>query len=370
MAATSPAAINLSRLLLRLENVILLSADEDALLRASVFERKRLSANLAYARNLCSQLEHAVAHQEVEPDGQDVEIDLVPQKELIARLDERLRQLDETDEEEEEGSWVEGDGEDLLGDDAVAADEPNEGTATNGTTPEALAFKETGGSGNADRTVLGSDVPAITGPSDNILASLAQSLPDANEPESQSKTNPLAVGKSGVAERPSETVPVTSGERSLERRRPFRADGDVHQKGSQPASDTSALFGKGRTADGAGATTSSDATSLPQTEKLLSHHRIEQEDLTASLLEMAQALKASSQAFATSLESEKEVLGRASEGLDKNATGLEAAEKRMGALRRMTEGKGWLGRMLLYVWLMGLVMIALVIVGFLPKLRF
>lgn len=58
---------------------------------------------------------------------------------------------------------------------------------------------------------------------------------------------------------------------------------------------------------------------------------------------MAQALKASSQAFSNSLESEKDILGRATEGLDKNTSGLEAASKRMGYLRRMTEGEGLVG---------------------------
>ncbi|KAI9847335.1 MAG: hypothetical protein M1838_000944 [Thelocarpon superellum] len=109
---------------------------------------------------------------------------------------------------------------------------------------------------------------------------------------------------------------------------------------------------------------------LATTEKLFSHNRGEQEDLTASLLNMAQALKASSRAFSSSLDSEKEILNRAGEGLEKNTTGLQAAEKRMGMLRRMTEGRGWWGRMLMYAWIFGLMMIALFIVGFLPKLRF
>jgi len=105
------------------------------------------------------------------------------------------------------------------------------------------------------------------------------------------------------------------------------------------------------------------------TEKMLSHNRTEQESLTESLLSMAQALKASSQAFSNSLESEKDIVGRATEGLDKNTSGLEAASKRMGYLRRMTEGKGWWGRMMMYAWIFGLMFAALFIVGFLPKLR-
>jgi len=85
---------------------------------------------------------------------------------------------------------------------------------------------------------------------------------------------------------------------------------------------------------------------------------------------MAAQLKASSRAFATSLEEEKSILNRATEGLDKNELGMEAAQKRMGYLRTMTEGKGWWGRMLMYAWIAGLAVLACVIVFVLPKLRF
>lgn len=106
------------------------------------------------------------------------------------------------------------------------------------------------------------------------------------------------------------------------------------------------------------------------TEKMLSHNRSEQESLTESLLSMAKALKSSTQAFSHSLESEKDIMDRATEGLDRNSSGLEAASRRMGYLRTMTEGRGWWGRMLMYAWIFGLMFVALFIVGFLPKLRF
>ena len=124
-------------------------------------------------------------------------------------------------------------------------------------------------------------------------------------------------------------------------------------------------------AEDRGLTTSSQANpGLATTEAALSHNRAEQEELTGSLLDLAQQLRAETQAFSTSLESEKDVLDRAGQGLEKNTSGLQAAEKRMGTLRRMTEGRGWWGRMLMYAWIAGLMMLALFIVGFLPKLRF
>ncbi|KAF2462222.1 hypothetical protein BDY21DRAFT_330802 [Lineolata rhizophorae] len=107
-----------------------------------------------------------------------------------------------------------------------------------------------------------------------------------------------------------------------------------------------------------------------RSEKLLSHNRMEQDALTSSMLKMAQALKVQSVQFGESLEAEKGVLDRAGKGLDKNTTGMEAAERRMGTLRRMTEGKGWWGRMMLYAWIAGLWVLLLVIVFVLPKLRF
>ena len=104
--------------------------------------------------------------------------------------------------------------------------------------------------------------------------------------------------------------------------------------------------------------------------ELLAHNDTESTNLTASLLALAQSLKASSTAFSTSLEADTEILNRATEGLDKNATGMEAAGKRMGLLKRMSEGKGWWGRMMLYAWIGGLWTVAILLVFVGPKLRF
>lgn len=85
---------------------------------------------------------------------------------------------------------------------------------------------------------------------------------------------------------------------------------------------------------------------------------------------MASALKESSKAFATSLDDEKEILDHANQGMDKNVSGLDAAGKRMGMLRSMSEGKGWWGRIMLYAWIAGLWVVALLVVFVMPKLRF
>ncbi|KAF2181995.1 DUF1771-domain-containing protein [Zopfia rhizophila CBS 207.26] len=115
-------------------------------------------------------------------------------------------------------------------------------------------------------------------------------------------------------------------------------------------------------------TTTSDP-SLAQTETLLSHNRTEQEAITTSLIDMAKQLKQQSLHFGSTLESEKGILNRAVEGLDKNAQNMEIAGQRMGTLRRMTEGKGWWDRMKLYALIFGLWVVAYLIVFVGPKIR-
>lgn len=112
------------------------------------------------------------------------------------------------------------------------------------------------------------------------------------------------------------------------------------------------------------------STTTATSESLLSHHRTEQEALTDSLFAMAQELRARSHTFAQTLATDSSVLDSAVKGLEKNELGLEAASRRMGYLRSMTEGRGWWGRMMMYAWIAGLAVLACVVVFVLPKLRF
>ena len=63
------------------------------------------------------------------------------------------------------------------------------------------------------------------------------------------------------------------------------------------------------------------------------------------------------------------MLRRAEGGLDNSASGMEAADRKMGTLRRMTEGKGWLARMKLYGIIAGLWLACFLLVFLGPKLR-
>ena len=111
-------------------------------------------------------------------------------------------------------------------------------------------------------------------------------------------------------------------------------------------------------------------TDSKDTTKLIEAHDSEQTQLTEGLLTLASALKQSTLSFADSLDSSNPILDTAARALDKNVTGMEAAGKRMGALRRMTEGKGWWARFGLYGWVGALWVVAILIGLVLPKLRF
>ena len=112
-------------------------------------------------------------------------------------------------------------------------------------------------------------------------------------------------------------------------------------------------------------------TNLPtNTPDVIASNDSESANLTSSLFTLAQALKASSTQFSASLSTDTEALNRATEGLDKNTTGMEAAGRRMGLLKRMSEGQGWWGRMMLYAWIAGLWVLAILLVFAGPKLRF
>ncbi|KAI9697833.1 MAG: hypothetical protein M1836_004509 [Candelina mexicana] len=280
-------AIDLIGLLSRLEHT-LLSPDANPRARTSSFERARIGANLEYARSLLLRLERQSPIIKVQSLQQQTQKKLIEQRDLVKRLDDRLYELNQLDDDASSSSEDE-DGEDLLGE-----------FESNQTKTE---------DHNREQGV-------------NV----------------QAKVHGLEALGSPTADMESTT---------LRARRPL----------SSPTHDT-------------GQTTGASTSSTAQTEKLMSHNRSEQETLTSSLLSMAQALKESSTRFNESLESEKEVLNRAGEGLEKNTTGMEAAGKRMGTLQRMAEGKGWWGRMMMYAWIFGLMLLALFIVAFLPKLRF
>lgn len=111
------------------------------------------------------------------------------------------------------------------------------------------------------------------------------------------------------------------------------------------------------------------ASAIP-TEASLVTERSEQEDMTASLVQLAGQLKSSTTAFHQLLEADKSVLERAVEGLDRNVAGLDATGRRMGRLTQMAEGRGMWGRAIMYIWIFALWVVVLLVVFVMPKLRF
>lgn len=93
-------------------------------------------------------------------------------------------------------------------------------------------------------------------------------------------------------------------------------------------------------------------------------------NLTSLLVAQAAALKASSLAFGADLAADQEAVTRAAALLDKSGEGMHAATQRMGLLSRMSEGRWWWGRMVLYAGIAALWAVAILLVGVAPKLRF
>lgn len=154
----------------------------------------------------------------------------------------------------------------------------------------------------------------------------------------------------------------------------------LRPRGQQPASSDPE---KGQqdldTAKTTGATTqrsilladrSVEVSDLATKEAILDRERREQEEITEAMSKITKELKLSSLRFSEALEEDKEMTEQAVKGLSKNEIGLEAAARRMGALTRMTEGKGWWGRVILYAWIYGLMVVLVLVVFVLPKLRF
>ncbi|CZT47582.1 uncharacterized protein RSE6_08162 [Rhynchosporium secalis] len=302
--------INLTRLLARLQQT-LISPDSvtEARLRTS-FEREKVGTNIEYARTLLVRLEQDALSIKVQSKKHEVQADLVSKRETIQRLAERLEELNEL------GDFGSGEEDSSEGEDLLGEDTPSEETDSR--------------ADNLDPTSSTSPFP---------LQSKSPPLIPQPEPQPHPQTRA-----------PPSTVQSEPEPHSALRAR-NKKDAQARAELLTPASTSTGI-------------------STATTEAMLTHNRTEQENLTGSLLAMASALKESSRAFAMSLEEEKSVLDSAVSGLDKNELGLEAAQRRMGYLRTMTEGKGWWGRMMMYAWIAGLMVLAILLVFVMPKLRF
>ncbi len=168
---------------------------------------------------------------------------------------------------------------------------------------------------------------------------------------------PPPLGSSASPEEPGTTTSQTMRSRGKQPREP----GPVAEDTAQTTSASARLFG-----DRTPASPSATATE----EAILDSHRKEQEALSEDILRLAKALKDKSLTTSRLLEEDKDVLGRVGEGLDTTDRNMESASRSMSTLTRLTEGKGWWGRMLLFAMVYGMMLALVLLFLLLPKLRF
>jgi hypothetical protein len=298
----------LNRLLSRLDQTLLEPQSNDTALHKSQYERNRVGALIEHARSLHLTLEREAATIRVQSQRQQQQADLQRQREHIKTLAGRLREISHEADDVDSDDDDESDGDE---DDAAGGRRQKEDILANYAPARAAQVN------------AGVDVQS----------SLKSSQPPPQPPQELRS-------RRGESQQSSSNTAQTSARDQL-----FAARTQTSSEGLS-------------------------TNDIQRTETLLSHNRTEQENLTDGLLGLARALKSSSQAFGASLETEKEVLARAEKGLDKNARDMEGAQTRMSTLRRMTEGKGWWGRLKLYGFIGGLWLACFLLVFLGPKLRF
>ncbi|KAL2006627.1 hypothetical protein VTN00DRAFT_9295 [Thermoascus crustaceus] len=307
------AAVNLARLLARLEHNLLSPSADLKPLQRSQYHRVRVGANLEYARSLLLQLEKSLPKIKRPDRRHERQTDLARKRQTLKLLKDRL--------------------------DGISADAELHAT----TTPEIEGEVMT--SDEEDEVEEEEDLLATTEEEESQTTSEIEIKEERpNIPPPTTTTDTTATTTTTTTETPSPTL----------RHRPRHPSHPSHPPAPEPTATA----------------TGTSYTQTQHTEQTLTTHLHEQESLTTSLLSLASQLKSSSQSLQRSLEAEKPLLARAVEGLDRNVTGLEAAGQRMGMLRRMTEGRGWWGRVMMYVWIFVLWFVAVGIVFLGPKLRF
>lgn len=288
--------LSLNRLLSRLDHTLLSPSGADPKLRHSQYERNRVGANIEHARTLLLTLEKQNSTTRAQiAQKQSIQADLQSKRELVKKLNARLQELNELDEEDSESD-----------------DDEEQGLAQPSYAPARLDAD-----GGLD---TGSEPPA--------------QKEESQRPEPQYQQQQEMRSRKPLSAEDNRTAASTTARENL-----FSGRQQQHQN-------------------------------LETTEALMSHNRSEQDALTNGLLGLARALKESTVNFGSSLEQEKDIMKRAEGSLEKSSIGMEAAGKRMGTLRRMSEGQGWWGRVKLYGCIFALWVFLFLIVFVGPKLRF
>jgi hypothetical protein len=297
--------------------------------------------NIQYARSLLTKLELDALGIKVLSRRQEWQADLNRKRDFLDQVTERIKDLEEIGPEDDDES---SDGEDIL---STIIPTPSESMDSR-STGMPLEEPEEPPAVSAER--------GSSGTMPGNLEAIAQPSPPYNEKQEESRAAPEATPTPI-----SEKQETTTTSQTLRSRRQAESNEGRHREDEKDAAQTTgsaALFGD--------RAVSQTAT----TEAILDTQRAEQDSLSESILRLATDLKESSRAFAGLLEEDHDVVNAAGKGLDRNEAGLDVAARRMGALRKITEGEGWWGRLMLYAWIYGLMVALVLLVFVLPKLRF
>ncbi|CAG8908117.1 unnamed protein product [Penicillium egyptiacum] len=313
------ALLNVARLFTRLEHNILSPGTDRRSFQQSEYQRMRVNKNVEYARSLLTRLERSLPQIKPLDRKHEAQAEIARDRQLLKRIQTILEEEDAKAEakqdEDDETEDVDDEWKELfskpIAEKARSLSQPKDQQAPR---QPSDSQREVKGTSEAQQTTI---------------------TPSATTTTTAPSPTPLSTSPP--------TPPI------------LRNRYTAHP--APPSTEKAAASGN-------------NTNKLVETETELSTHRMEQEDLTSSLLTLASQLKSSSQNFQSTLEGEKSALDRAVSGIDRTSTTMEAAGKRMGMLRKMTEGKGLWGRMMLYAWIFGLWVVAILIVYVGPKLRF
>lgn len=291
--------------------------------------------NIDYARTLLTRMEQDSFSIKVLTRRQDTQANLNKKRELLDHITDRMKDLEEmsTHADDEDTS---SEGDDILNEIIMTPSESVHSRSTDLPTQGTAEDQE----GDEEQ---------------------ARNPWQAQQPAQEEREKIVDTLDEVISEKPGA---VTSQNLRPRGKQPVSSDPEKQPQDIDTAQTTgvttSLLFGN----------RSKEVSEAATAEAILDHQRKEQEVVTEDLLRMASQLKLSSQRFGEALQEDTEVLDQAKDGLNKNELSLEAAARRMGAITRMTEGKGWWGRIMLYAWIYGLMVILVLIVFVLPKLRF
>ncbi|KAG5925320.1 hypothetical protein E4U42_004418 [Claviceps africana] len=322
---------DLTQLLLRLQqNILHATPERERRLRSSVYERAKVESNLNHARALLTKLEQDTLHIKAPKRRAETQDLLNQNRDRLETLLDRLQDLRQRTPTQ------------IANDDDDSSDEEDLLASIIQTPSESIES-------------LSSD--AGDGP--QIVDTPSHSVSREPTPTRESSRSSHA---SLAAATPS-SIPLTQTTQEL------RSRSSAHVAASAPTATAShstaraILFASRRGP-------AEPRTSTATAEAILDQQRAEHDLLSESILKMAGALKASSHKFSSTLDADKALLGKAGEGIARTEQSMEKARGRMGTLRKMTEGKGWWGRMMLFAWVYGLMVGLLLLVFLMPKLRF